>query len=174
MKLTRRDVLLGGAAGLAGGTALQAGFESASAESDAPAVGLTSEEIATLVSLATVLYPSSISVEPGFLSGYYERFDADRTGAVSRAVAELDAGARTVYGDRFGALSERRRKTVLHELGVDTANPDPDGTVPARLRYYLVNGLMYALFTSPRGSRFFGVQNPIGYPGGYYRPGGKE
>jgi len=44
----------------------------------------------------------------------------------------------------------------------------PDGTVPARIRYHLVNGLLYALFTSPVGTRLFGIRNPIGYPGGYY------
>jgi hypothetical protein len=53
-------------------------------------------------------------------------------------------------------------------MGADTADPDPDpdGTDAGRVRYYVVNELLYALYASPTGGELVGIENPRGYPGG--------
>jgi hypothetical protein len=52
-------------------------------------------------------------------------------------------------------------------MGVQSAESDSGGGVPERIRYHLVNSLLYALFTSPMGSELVGISNPTGHPGGY-------
>ena len=170
MNLTRRDLLFGAAAGLASGAVSEASLAAGggSPPGDGTDPSLDATEVATVVALADVVYPSAVDVESGFIEGYFATLGGRRIEGARRAVADLDAAARSVYGARFGVLSSRERTTLLRELGVDTVYPRPDGTVPARIRYHLVNGLLYALFTSPVGTQLFGIRNPIGYPGGYY------
>jgi hypothetical protein len=55
---------------------------------------------------------------------------------------------------------------VLDEMGVDTADPDPEGPDPARVRFYVVNDLLFALYASPTGGELVGIENPQGHPGG--------
>jgi hypothetical protein len=61
-------------------------------------------------------------------------------------------------------------------MGADTVDPDPDGGDVARVRYYVVNELLFALYASPTGAELLGLENPQGHPGGlasYQRgPGG--
>jgi hypothetical protein len=61
-------------------------------------------------------------------------------------------------------------------LGVRTAEPDPDGTDVERVRYYVVNELLFALYSSPTGGELVGLENPQGHPGGIdsYRRGPDE
>ncbi|MEA5408870.1 hypothetical protein VB773_15715 [Haloarculaceae archaeon H-GB2-1] len=47
-----------------------------------------------------------------------------------------------------------------------TAEPNPDGTTAERVRYYLVNEPLYALYASPTGGTLVGIENPQGHPGG--------
>jgi hypothetical protein len=35
------------------------------------------------------------------------------------------------------------------------------------VRYYVVNELLYALYTSPTGGELVGIENPQGHPGGH-------
>jgi hypothetical protein len=58
-------------------------------------------------------------------------------------------------------------------MGVHTADPDSEGTDPERVRFHVVNELLYALYTSPTGGELVGIENPQGYPGGTasYREG---
>jgi len=35
-----------------------------------------------------------------------------------------------------------------------------------RVRYYLVNDLLFALYSSPTGGKLVGIENPQGHPGG--------
>jgi hypothetical protein len=51
-------------------------------------------------------------------------------------------------------------------MGVDLVDPDPDGFSAERVRFYLVNELLYALYSSPTGGTLLGLENPQGYPGG--------
>jgi hypothetical protein len=63
-------------------------------------------------------------------------------------------------------LSEEAGDEALREMGVHTAEPDPAGTTAERVRYYLVNEVLYALYASPKGGELVGIENPQGYPGG--------
>lgn len=168
MKLDRRDVLLG-AAGVFAGIGVQAGF---AADEEALAAAtrsdLSDEAVATLVRVARVVYPSDVSVDPGFVDAYYFTLPDYRVTAAARAVDGLDSHARATYGARYGALGDGKAETLLRNLGVDSAIPRAHGVLAERVRYHVVNGLLYALFTSPRGSRLFGVEQPIGYGGGYH------
>jgi hypothetical protein len=51
-------------------------------------------------------------------------------------------------------------------MGVHTADEDPDGTTAERIRFYVVNELLFALYASPAGGRLVGIENPQGHPGG--------
>jgi len=170
MRLTRRDAVLGVAAGLTGGAGLAALDLSDTGESQPPGEtgALDDDSMATLVALAEVVYPSSVDATPEFVAGYTRLLGPDRTEQVRAATAELDAVARSVAGRPFAALPRATRESVLKELGVGNVTPRQQGTRSARVRYHLVNGLLLALFTSPKGSRLLGVENPLGHPGGYH------
>ena len=58
------------------------------------------------------------------------------------------------------------RDRLLRGIGVETADPVPDGTLTERVRFYLVNDLLFAFYASPTGGRLVGIENPIGHPGG--------
>jgi len=56
-------------------------------------------------------------------------------------------------------------------MTVDTAGPDPDGVAGERIRYYLVNELLYAFYASPTGAGLVGLENPRPIPAGRRRTG---
>jgi hypothetical protein len=122
----------------------------------------------TFVAAAGVVYPSEVSgIEEfvgAFLDGRLQR-EAHAEGLYT-AAEELDERARSWYDDRFAALSAADRDSVLREAGADTAEEHPEGTTPERIRYYVVNELLLALYTSPTGGKLVGIENPQGYPGG--------
>jgi len=176
MELTRRDAVAALAA-VGGGAAIGlSGLvepPSAASGDDSPNEGGTgapgdAEIEETLVAAAEVVYPAEVSgveefVET-FLSGRLDR-EAHRAG-VSRAVAELDDRATSWYGDRFAALDLDDRDSLLRETGADLAEEDPEGTTAERVRYYVVNELLLALYASPTGGELVGIENPQGHPGG--------
>jgi hypothetical protein len=165
MELTRRDAVaalaaLGAGGAAAGGYHLSRG----DSEGDAP-----DEDIhETLVAAAEVVYPSELDgIEQfvrRFLDGRLD--DSDHAEGVRTAVSELDDHARSWYDDRFVALSAERRDSLLREVGADTAEEDPTGTTAERVRYYVVNELLLALYSSPKGGKLVGIENPQGHPGG--------
>jgi hypothetical protein len=55
---------------------------------------------------------------------------------------------------------------VPSEMGLSITDPRPAGTDRERVRYYLVDELLYALYASPTGGRLLGIENPPGHPGG--------
>lgn len=171
MQLTRRDALTAlAAAGVVGtGAAVM--------ERDSPPENpLDADDIDTLVALARVLYPSEVTGVRAFVERYSlgrttER-DAYRRG-IADAVGELDGYAGSWYGARYAELDEGTQNKLLQEIGVPTADPDRRGRPPERIRYYLVNELLYALYTTPTGGELVGIENPQGHPGGLatYRRG---
>ncbi|WP_254543845.1 gluconate 2-dehydrogenase subunit 3 family protein [Halomarina pelagica] len=181
MELTRRDALAALAASgalVAGGASLtwdrlsRADGEHGEGESAA----FDGEEVATLVAVATVLYPSAATGVPEFVETYVVGRIRDRpayAAGVRDVLSTLDASAESWYGGRYATLDDGDRDGLLRELGVATAEPNPDGTDAERLRYYLVNELLYAFYASPTGGRLVGIENPQGYPGGLesYRRG---
>ncbi|WP_435102270.1 gluconate 2-dehydrogenase subunit 3 family protein [Halarchaeum sp. P4] len=166
MRLTRRDaVAVLAASGLAvGGAAVY------TTQTDSGDTGSTRDEpLGTLVALAEVLYPSDVSGVAEFVETYADgRLDADGEFRqhVTDAIAVVNARARERHDAAFRHLSEDERDDVLRSLGQEYADPDPGGSERERVRYYLVNDLLYALFSSPTGGRLVGTENPAGYPGG--------
>jgi hypothetical protein len=183
MELTRRDAL---AVLAAGGAAVSVatlgngggGMDPPTAE-DTPAddgEGATPDrrpelgdhERETLLGVARVVYPSAVSGIDEFVTTYLDG-RASRSGyaaGATEAIERLDRMGEAWHGGRFVDLDGERREQLLRETGADTAEPDPDGSPAERIRYYLLNKLLYALYASPTGGELVGIENPQGYPGG--------
>ena len=163
MELTRRDAVAALGA-LGAGTAVAGCLqqEATSEETDGEPVR------ETMVAVAEVLYPSEVSgvdefVET-FLSGRLD--DSPHADGLRGAVDALETRAEAWYDDRVAALAVDERDSLLRETGAATADPDPDGTPAERIRYYIVNELLLALYSSPTGGELVGIENPQGHAGG--------
>ena len=123
---------------------------------------------ATMRAVATVVYPDELTGVDAFLERYLDgRLDGgDHALTLRRTVAELEELADAWYGDSVAALPAADRDALLREVGADTAEEDPDGTTAERVRYYVVNDLLLALYASPTGGELVGLENPAGHPGG--------
>lgn len=167
MELSRRDAVLALAAagvGIGAGTAI-----SRLAADDPSSRPLNEQQLSTLVALASVLYPSELEGIEGFVERYVEgrlAEDPDRAAGVADALAYLDDYTRSWYNERFVALDPGSRDEALRRMNADAAEPEPDGSDVERLRYYLINELLFALYASPTGGAFVGLENPPGHPGG--------
>lgn len=162
MELTRRDAL---AALAAGGAALGGGCTAEPPTAD----GATSDYLATMTAAAEVVYPSAVDGVEAFVETYVlGRLDGrdDYRAGLDSAISALDATADDWYGDEFASLDPADRDELLRDLAVHTTGPDPDGAISGRVRYYVVNDLLFALYSSPAGGRLVGIENPVGYPGG--------
>ncbi|MEF8851226.1 MAG: gluconate 2-dehydrogenase subunit 3 family protein [Haloarculaceae archaeon] len=163
MELTRREAVVALAAAgvtVGGGAALLAvDREDGSADHD----------LETMRALAPVLYPSEVTATDGFVETYVlGRVDGDRAyrEAVGEAVAALDERAVEQRGAQFADLEPAEREGLLYDLEMASTEPDPGGSEAERIRYYLVNELLFALFTTPTGGELVGAENPTGHPGG--------
>ncbi|WP_137286763.1 gluconate 2-dehydrogenase subunit 3 family protein [Halorussus salinisoli] len=164
MELTRRDALAAlAASGVAVGTGAVLNGD-LFADDPEP-----EDRMDSLLAVAEVVYPSEVSGVEEFVRTYalgrVEDRPDYRDGMVG-ALSTLDEYARTWHDADFRRLDDETRESVLDQMGVDTASPDPEGSDPARVRYYLVNELLYALYTSPTGGELVGIENPQGHPGG--------
>ena len=185
MELTRRDAVAALAAVGATGAAVLAGeraIDHAAGNADdggrgERAAGPTAdgEDRAdaetvrtTMRAVATVVYPDELSGIDTFLERYLDgRLDGGHHAlALRQTVAELEELAEAWYGDSVAALPAADRDSLLREVGADTAEEDPDGTTAERVRYYVVNDLLLALYASPTGGELVGLENPRGHPGG--------
>ncbi|PSP54512.1 hypothetical protein BRC82_10035 [Halobacteriales archaeon QS_1_67_19] len=175
MELTRRDAVAAlAASGVAvGGGAVLAGnpFDPP-AEDDAAVTAESADpqrRLDALLAVADVVYPSDVSGVDEFVRRYVvgrvEDRPARREGMVA-ALETLDEYARRWHDESFVDVDAETRAELLDQLGVDTADPDPDGADRHRVRYYLVNELLYALYSSPTGGELVGIENPQGHPGG--------
>ena len=169
MELTRRDVVAAlAAAGVAVGGATVGSFGDDEGEKgeDGP---LGDDAVATLVAAAEVLYPSAVSAVPTFVERYARGRAADRAehaAGTADAVAYLDEYAEAWHDAPFAALDPGTRATAFDRMGADTTDPDPEGSDTERVRYYVVNELLFALYASPTGGELVGQENPRGHPGG--------
>jgi len=137
---------------------------------------LTDHDKATMQAVAHAIYPSELEGVDDFV----ERVAAGRANerpeyaaGISDAVAELDEHTRHWEDVPYVELPPDRQAEKLREFGVHHADPDPTGYPEARVRYYLVNELLFALYSSPTGGELVGIENPQGHPGGtasYQRP----
>ena len=174
MELTRRDALAAlAASGVAVGTgAVLSGNPFADGDSaDDHSAGdpFPEDRMATLLAVAEVVYPSAVSGVEEFVRTYavgrLEDRPEYREGMVA-ALSTLDEYARAWHDADFRDLDADTRVSVLDEMGVDAADPDPDGSDRARVRFYAVNDLLFALYASPTGGELVGIENPQGHPGG--------
>lgn len=176
-ELSRRDAM---AALSAAGVAAGVGVIAMSTQEEEAQVAFSDEDIRTLTALAEVLYPTAVTGIPTFVERYATGRAAtrpDHAAAVKEALNELDQYAQEWKDGRFRNLSPDTRSALLDAMGLDHAAPDPAGPDAARLRYYLVNELLFALYTTPTGAELVGLENPQGFPGGtmsYQRPSGRE
>ncbi|KAB1188645.1 MULTISPECIES: gluconate 2-dehydrogenase subunit 3 family protein [Haloferax] len=173
MRLTRRDALavLAGLGVVGSGAVAVDRFDPPTAETggtEGSDERPTTAILPTMVAAGEVVFPSETSGVSTFVETYvYGRVsDEERETQMREAVGELDGAARDWYGAPFSDLSVEERDSLLRELGVATADPVPDGTISERIRFHVVNELLYAFYASPTGGRLVGIENPIGHPGG--------
>lgn len=175
MQLSRRDAVAALAAvGATGGVALgarrvQRDSRGDSRDPDRPTGNVSDERVkTTLIAVAEVVYPEAVSGLEAFVGRFLEgRLSTPSHGdGVRIAVGELDERAMSWYDRRVTELSPGDRDRLLREVGADSAEEDPDGTTAERVRYYVVNELLLALYASPKGGELVGIENPQGHPGG--------
>jgi hypothetical protein len=167
MRLTRRDAVAAlAAAGVAvgGGSALLGETDDESSESP-----LTADVMKTLVAAAEVLYPSAVDDIELFVTRYIQpraAADSERAAAIADSVAYLDEYTDAWYETTFVSLSQPDRSEALNLMGADAADPVPAGSDVEQVRYYIVNELLFALYSSPTGGKLVGLENPRGNAGG--------
>ena len=184
MELSRRDALAAlASAGILGGGAVALaarsgedsggdvdGETATGSESDGtPESPIDEDDLATLTAVAETVYPSEVDGVEAFVAEFVTgRADArpDHAGEVGDAVAYLDEWTESWYGDRYVELDADERSEALSQMGVDGADPDAGGSNVERVRYYVVNDLLFALYASPTGGELVGIENPQGHPGG--------
>ncbi len=178
MELTRRDALAALAAGGvgvgAGAVTTREGSDTDRSRVDTPEPsgtdhGLGAHTRKTLVAVARVVYPADVTGLERFVYTYLDGRTADRpehADGLEAAVQQLDGMGEDWHGGAFVDLDPATRDQLLRETGADTAEPDPGGSPAERIRYYLINELLFALYSSPTGGKLVGIENPQGHPGG--------
>jgi len=176
MQLTRRDAAAALAAvGATGGVALAARrrADAPNGVGDAADGGGEGGEgdaavRASMTAIATVLYPSEVDGVGPFVDRFLDgRLDGStHAEGIRAAIGGIDDASRSWHGAPVADLPESDRDRLLREVGADTAEEDPDGTLAERVRYYVVNELLFALYASPTGGELVGLENPQGHPGG--------
>lgn len=167
MKLTRRDALLAVSAGGSAAVFGTFGPMKSLTQPRAEATELADAEVRTLVATAEVVYPSAVSGIDTFVRNYIGGLSESRQRTVASVTDELRSHIKETQGRDFPELSVGKRDSALRTLGVSRVGSDAGGTLPERVRYYVVNQLLYGLYSSPTGSRLVGIRNPVGHPGGY-------
>lgn len=168
MDLTRRDAILAlvasGAVVGGVGAAIERTRNDRSDDNE-----FDDELLPHLVAVAEVVYPSAVTPTTEFVRTYTLGRTSDRPEyrrGLETATRDLVEESQRRYGAKPAALPVPKRDQLLRTLGVATTVPDPDGTVPGRIRYYVVEELLYALYTTPVGGKLVGHENPDGHPGG--------
>lgn len=164
MRLTRRRTLFG-LAGL--GSALSVGAYDLTADADAPEGAVTRRDIDGLLTVADAVHPSDPEDFDPILKRYVKRLSRARTRALLGTLSELDTLSRGQLGTPFRSLSAGEARRLLTALGVFRVQSRSTGTLAERVRFHLVNSALYAILTDPAGTEPFGIENPVGYPGGF-------
>lgn len=170
-RLTRRDAVIAlGAAGIgAAGLGALAWDDLGDGISDGPTDRDDSGGRETIVAAAEALYPEGVTGIDSFVESYVVGRIQDRTAyldGVQTAARRLDGYARHWYDRSFAELDRETRQDVFDEYGLADSEPDPAGSERERVRYYLLNELLFAFYSSPTGGSLVGLENPPGHPGG--------
>lgn len=165
-ELSRRDaiVALGGAGVATAGLGALAWETLDDDEEESPA-----DQRETIVAAAEALYPSQVDGIDSFVETFVVgriQGRPDYEAGVRDAADRLEEYARYWEDESFAALDRERRQELFDEFGLPDSDPDPDGSDRERVRYYLVNELLYAFYSSPTGGELVGIENPQGYAGG--------
>ncbi|WP_436926193.1 gluconate 2-dehydrogenase subunit 3 family protein [Halosimplex amylolyticum] len=123
----------------------------------------------TTVALAAVVYPSEVSEVESFVRTFVAgriEGDEDHRAAMVDAAKALDDRARSEHSTPFRELEPEEGDALLQSLRMSQVDPDPEGDELERIRYFLVNELLYGLMRSPKGGELVGIANPPGHPGG--------
>lgn len=164
MRLTRREALLG----LLGATSVASlGVYDLARRPLAGDSAITEHDADTLFAVAEVVYPVSDPSITRSVVGYFERLSDSRRAAILSTISDLDEVSYRQFGAPFRSLDRAEGERLLEVLGVKRVQSRPEGTLPERVRFHLVNSVLYALLTNPRGTEPFGITNPVGYPGGF-------
>lgn len=173
MELTRRDAIaalaaIGGAGGATFGYRRLQSSDTAGTSPEETELPGDEHVTETMVAVAEVVYPSELSgIEPFVTEFLGSRLDDDAQGeGIREAVAVLDEQGRTWHDGLVRELPPETRAQLLRETGADTAEEDPTGSPAQRVRYFVVNELLLALYSSPKGGKLVGIENPQGHPGG--------
>jgi hypothetical protein len=127
------------------------------------------EHVETAAAVADAIYPQSVPVDESFVeTAVFDRVEPTpgHFDALVESIEAVDSYARARFGASVTDLSPARRRQVLRSMNATAVHPMPDGTTAERVRFYLVNDLLYALYTSPRSRALTGIENPPGHPGG--------
>ncbi|ELZ41205.1 hypothetical protein C463_13209 [Halorubrum californiense DSM 19288] len=172
MELTRRDATAALAAlGATGGVALgvrRTTDERRGRPGDGEELPDDEAVRTAMTAVAETMYPDAVSGIDSFVGAFLDgRLDGSPHGeGIRAAVAEVESAARSWDDAPVADLSPADRDELLRELGADVAEENPDGTTAERVRYYVVNELLLALYSSPTGGELVGIENPQGHPGG--------
>lgn len=169
MELTRRDATIAlaavGISSLAIGTHQFRGDQA----SDSSMTDAEKETIhSTLIAIADVVYPTTVTGIPTFVATYLDGrlSHVEHPQEMIATVNELNSLAMTWHDNTVPELSRGTREQLLRETGAAAAAENPTGTTAERIRYFVVNELLFALYASPTGGELVGIENPIGHPGG--------
>ncbi|SDX75334.1 gluconate 2-dehydrogenase subunit 3 family protein [Halopenitus persicus] len=124
--------------------------------------------VESFVAVAEPVYPTEIAGVEEFVGTVIEgRLQSAPTAdGIRETMTELDELAEEWYGGRLPTIPAADRDRLLREVGADVADEVPDGTLAERVRYHVVNELLFALYASPTGGKLVGIENPQGHPGG--------
>lgn len=163
MKLTRRQTLLGliGASSV-GSLGIYELLDRTTIDGPLSDAGMNG-----LLTVADIVHPAAPEdVEP-VISAYVDRLNDGRIRRLVMTLSELNSRSRRHFSASFGTLSRAQGERLLVTLGVNRVQPRPEGTLAERVRYHLVNSVLYALLTHPVGTELYGIGNPVGFPGGF-------
>ena len=168
MELTRRDAAAALAALGAGGVAAVTVGGDTEPDGDRSADIDEAAITETMVAAAEVVYPDAVTGIDTFVGTFLDSrlVGENHAAGVDDAVAAVNDRAESWHDDRFAALDADTRDSVLRGMGTDTAEPRRDGSTAEEVRYYIVNELLLALYSSPTGGELVGIENPQGYAGG--------
>ncbi|WP_277542814.1 gluconate 2-dehydrogenase subunit 3 family protein [Haloarcula laminariae] len=166
---TRRQMLAALSGAAVGAGAYGYGGRSSGADTLTEGHPASRVHVETATAVAAAIYPTSVAVEESFVENAVFRRVEPTSGhfeALVDSIEAVDSHARARFGGSVTELSPATRRRVLTSMGVTAVHPMPEGTTAERVRFYLVNDLLYALFTSPRSRPLTGIENPPGHPGG--------
>lgn len=170
MNLTRRDALAAlVSAGVIAGSSAAVLSRERNVDVGRDFEGSSVAVVEALVATALVVYPSTVENTQSFVETYAGTKLSERPAfraAAAETVADLNAESRVFHDARFVDLAVGDRETMLRRVGAATADPDPDGILAERVRYYVVNEVLFALYASPTGGQLVGIENPQGHAGG--------